>query len=50
MLNQEIYAKDPLANKQANNGVAEVKDDLSAQAQAQAQAHNTLRYELDTFV
>ena len=44
MLNQETYAKDPLANKQANNGVAEVKDDLSAQAQ------NTLRYELDTFV
>ena len=32
MLNQEIYAKDPLANKLANNGVAEVKDDLSAQA------------------
>ena len=44
MLNQEIYAKDPLANKLANNGVAEVKDDLSAQAL------DTLRYELDTFV
>ena len=44
MLNREIYAKDPLANKLANNGVAVVKDDLSAQAL------DTLRYELDTFV
>ena len=44
MLNQEIYAKDPLANKLANNGVAEVKDDTSEQAL------NTLRYELETFV
>ena len=44
MLNREIYAKDPLANKLANNGVAEVKDDLSAQAL------ETLKYELDTFV
>ncbi len=44
MLNKEIYAKDPLANKLANNGVAEVKDDTSEQAL------ETLRYELETFV
>ncbi len=44
MLNQEIYAKDPLVNKLANNGVAEVKDDTSKQAL------ETLRYELETFV
>lgn len=44
MLNAEIYAKDPLANQIANNGVAEVKDDDSVQAL------ETLRYELDTFV
>lgn len=44
MLNQEIYAKDPLANQLANNGVAEVKDDASEQAL------KTLRYELETFV
>ena len=44
MLNQEIYAKDPLENKLANNGVAEVKDDTSKQAL------ETLRYELETFV
>ena len=44
MLNQEIYAKDPLANQLANNGVAEVKDDTSQQAL------DTLRYELETFV
>ncbi len=44
MLNREIYAKDPLANQIANNGVAEVKDDQSAQAL------KTLRYELETFV
>lgn len=44
MLNREIYAKDPLANQLANNGVAEVKDDTSEQALA------TLRYELETFV
>ncbi|MFA7553122.1 MAG: BREX system P-loop protein BrxC [Spongiibacteraceae bacterium] len=44
MLNQEIYVKDPIANKLANNGVAEVKDDLSAQAL------ETLKYELETFV
>lgn len=44
MLNAEIYAKDPVANRIANNGVAEVKDDFSAQAL------DTLRYELETFV
>lgn len=44
MLNAEIYAKNPLDNQIANNGVAEVKDDESAQAL------ETLRYELDTFV
>ena len=44
MLNQEIYAKDPLENQLANNGVAEVKDDTSKQAL------ETLRYELETFV
>jgi len=44
MLNQEIYVKDPIANKLANNGVAEVKDDLSIQAL------ETLKYELETFV
>lgn len=44
MLNQDIYAKDPLANQLANNGVAEVKDDSSEQAL------KTLRYELETFV
>lgn len=44
MLNAEIYAKNPLANQIANNGVAEVKDDESKQAL------KTLRYELDTFV
>lgn len=44
MLNAEIYAKDPVANRIANNGVAEVKDDFSSQAL------ETLRYELETFV
>ena len=44
MLNAEIYAKNPLDNQIANNGVAEVKDDESAQAL------ETLRYELGTFV
>jgi len=44
MLNQDIYVKDPLANQLANNGVAEVKDDVSEQALA------TLKYELETFV
>ncbi|MCF7971355.1 MAG: BREX system P-loop protein BrxC [Methylococcaceae bacterium] len=44
MKNRDIYLKDPIKNQLANNGVAEVKDDLSEQAL------NTLRYELDTFV
>ena len=44
MLNRDIYLKDPVKNQLANNGVAEVKDDLSEQAL------KTLRYELDTFV
>jgi hypothetical protein len=44
MKNREIYLKDPIENQLANNGVAEVKDDLSDQAL------KTLRYELDTFV
>lgn len=44
MLNRDIYLNDPLENDLANNGVAEVKDDLSEQAL------NTLRYELKTFV
>ncbi len=44
MKNRDIYLKDPIANQLANNGVAEVKDDLSDQAL------KTLRYELDTFV
>ncbi len=44
MLNRDIYLKDPVKNQLANNGVAEVKDDLSEQAL------KTLRYELETFV
>lgn len=44
MLNRDIYQLDPLQNRLANNGVAEVKDDLSEQAL------NTLHYELQTFV
>jgi hypothetical protein len=44
MLNRDIYQLDPLKNRLANNGVAQVKDDLSEQAL------NTLRYELETFV
>ena len=44
MLNRDIYQLDPVKNRLANNGVAEVKDDLSDQAL------NTLRYELETFV
>lgn len=44
MLNRDIYQLDPTKNRLANNGVAEVKDDQSAQAL------NTLRYELETFV
>ena len=44
MLNQELYQKDPLSNRLANNGVAEVAEDRSEAALA------TLRYELETFV
>lgn len=44
MLNREIYKLDPLESKLANNGVAEVKDDLSKGAL------ETLDYELRTFV
>ena len=44
MLNREIYNLDPQQNRLENNGVAEVKDDQSAQAL------KTLRYELQTFV
>jgi len=44
MLNRDIYQLDPLQNRLANNGVAEVKDDLSSQAL------KILRYELQTFV
>jgi hypothetical protein len=44
MLNQDIYAKDPLANRLINNGVAEVSEDRSEAALA------ILRYELETFV
>ncbi|ABK48051.1 conserved hypothetical protein [Shewanella sp. ANA-3] len=44
MLNRDIYQLDPLESKLANNGVAEVKDDLSQGAL------ETLEYELRTFV
>src|SRR5690554_6890954 len=44
MLNREIYQLDLQKNRLENNGVAEVKDDQSAQAL------KTLRYELQTFV
>jgi len=44
MKNQEIYQKDPLVNRLANNGVAEVAEDRSQAAL------ETLRYELETFV
>lgn len=44
MLNRDIYKLDPLESKLANNGVAEVKDDLSKGAL------ETLAYELRTFV
>lgn len=44
MLNRDIYQLDPQQNRLANNGVAEVKDDLSDHAL------KTLRYELQTFV
>lgn len=44
MLNREIYLHDPLTSRLANNGVAQVKDDLSKAAL------DTLEYELRTFV
>ncbi len=44
MKNREIYLKDPINYQLQNNGVAQVKDDLSELAL------KTLRYELDTFV
>ena len=44
MLNREIYVSDPLQSELANNGVAVVNDDQSAESFA------TLRYELKTFV
>jgi hypothetical protein len=44
MLNREIYLNDPLTSRLANNGVAQVKDDLSKAAL------ETLEYELRTFV
>ncbi|NYA44684.1 BREX system P-loop protein BrxC [Serratia fonticola] len=44
MLNREIYTNDPLQSELANNGVAVVNDDQSAESFA------TLRYELKTFV
>ncbi|WML91012.1 BREX system P-loop protein BrxC [Thiothrix lacustris] len=44
MLNRDVYLNDPLQNKLANNGVAEVKDDQSQVAL------ETLAYELRTFV
>jgi hypothetical protein len=44
MLNRDVYFNDPLQNKLANNGVAEVKDDQSLAAL------ETLAYELRTFV
>jgi hypothetical protein len=44
MLNREIYLNDPITSRLANNGVAQVKDDLSKEAL------ETLEYELRTFV
>jgi len=44
MLNRDIYLNDPLTSRLANNGVAQVKDDLSKAAL------ETLEYELRTFV
>ena len=44
MNNRDIYLKDPIDYQLQNNGVAQVKDDLSELAL------KTLRYELDTFV
>lgn len=44
MLNREIFVNDPVTSRLANNGVAQVKDDMSQGALA------TLEYELRTFV
>lgn len=44
MKNREIYQKDPSIRKLANQGVASVNDDRTAEAL------DVLRYELDTFV
>ncbi|USR94437.1 BREX system P-loop protein BrxC [Aliivibrio fischeri] len=44
MLNREIFVNDPVSSRLANNGVAQVKDDLSKGAL------DTLEYELRTFV
>ncbi|CAM2883145.1 BREX system P-loop protein BrxC [Vibrio rarus] len=44
MLNREIFVNDPVNSRLANNGVAQVKDDLSEGAL------DTLEYELRTFV
>src|SRR5690554_1406125 len=44
MLNREIFQVEPKSKQLANNGVAVVRDDQSAQAL------DTLRYELETFV
>jgi hypothetical protein len=44
MLNREVYLHDPITSRLANNGVAQVKDDLSKAAL------ETLEYELETFV
>ncbi len=44
MLNRDIYVKEPTKNKIANNGVAELSEDLTPGAQ------NVLRSEVTTFV
>lgn len=44
MLNREIFVNDPVNSRLANNGVAQVKDDVSKGAL------DTLEYELRTFV
>ena len=44
MKNRAIYQKDPSTQKLINQGVANVNDDMTTQAQS------VLRYELDTFV
>lgn len=44
MLNREIFVNDPVSSRLANNGVAQVKDDISKGAL------DTLEYELRTFV